>query len=100
MAETNGSQYPRLDRIEQALEMLIADHEQFRADHKQLLTAQVLQSEEIDKLLKVTQEHTRQIEAERLARKESISALDQRVADLVRAIGDLIARIPPENLSR
>ena len=99
MAEPNGDRGTRLDRIERILELLIADHEQFRVDHKQLLTAQVLQSEEIDKLLKVTQEHSRQIEDERVARKESTAALDKRVNDLVAAIGALIARIPPQSLS-
>ncbi len=87
-----------MDRIERALELLIADHEQFRADHKQLLIAQVVQSDEIEKLLKVTQEQTRQLKEENIARKETTAALDKRVNDLVLAIGDLIARIPPQNL--
>jgi len=99
MAETNGSRDSRMDRIERALELLIADHEQFRHDHKQLLTAQVLQKDEIDQLLKVTQEHTRQIEAERAARREETAALNKRVDDLVGAIGNLISRIPPATLS-
>jgi len=106
MAETNGSRDSRMDRIERALELLIADHEQFRHDHKQLLTAQVLQKDEIDQLLKVTQEHTRQIEAEREARgaehkvrKQEMAALNKRVDDLVGAIGNLISRIPPATLS-
>jgi hypothetical protein len=100
MAETNGNRDSRMDRIERALELLIADHEQFRADHKQLLIAQVVQSDQISELLKVTQEHSRQIEEERTARKETTAALDKRVDDLVVAIGDLIARIPPQNLNR
>jgi predicted nucleic acid-binding Zn-ribbon protein len=99
MAETNGSRDSRIDRIERALELLIADHEQFRHDHKQLLTAQVLQKDEIDQLLKVTQEHTRQIEEERAARREETAALNKRVDDLVGAIGNLISRIPPATLS-
>jgi hypothetical protein len=98
MAEGNGNHDTRMDRIERALELLIADHEQFRADHKQLLIAQVVQSDEIEKLLKVTQEQTRQLKEENIARKETTAALDTRVNDLVLAIGDLIARIPPQNL--
>ncbi|MFL6465801.1 MAG: hypothetical protein ACJ73N_15505 [Bryobacteraceae bacterium] len=58
MAEINGDRDTRLDRIERALELFIADHEQFRADHKQLLIAQVLQKEAIEELYKVTKEHT------------------------------------------
>jgi hypothetical protein len=82
-----------MDRIERALELLIADHEQFRAEHKQLLIAQVVQQDELDKLLKVTQEHTHQMQAERSERREVTAALDKRVNDLVSAIGDLISRI-------
>jgi hypothetical protein len=107
MAETNGKRDTRMGRIERALELLIADHEQFRQDHKQLLTAQVLQKDEIDQLLKVTQEHTRQIEAERAAReveraagRDQMASLDKRVDGLVAAIGNLISRIPPAILSR
>jgi hypothetical protein len=35
MAETNGHQNTRLDRIEKVLEMFIADHERIREDHEQ-----------------------------------------------------------------
>ena len=79
MPEENGSRDTRLDRIEKALELLIDDHEQFRVDHKQLLTAQVLLNDSLDKLLQTTQEHTKQI-----------AALDGRVDTLVSAIGELI----------
>lgn len=99
MTEENGNRDARLDRIERIMEMLAADHEQFRADHKQLLIAQVLQKDAIDQLLKVVQEHSRQIEAQdgRIARQNA--ELNQRVDDLVSAIGDLIRRIPPQNSS-
>jgi hypothetical protein len=53
MAKTKGNRDIRMDRIERALELLIAGHEQFRHNHKQLLTTQVLQKDEIDQLLKV-----------------------------------------------
>jgi len=80
------------------MQMLPPYHQQFRADHKQLLIAQVLQKDAIDQLLKVTQELTRQIEAQdgRIARHNA--ELNQRVDNLVSAIGDLIRRIPPQNL--
>lgn len=39
----------RLDRIEAALEMFIADHEQFREEHKRLLAAQVVGFDESNK---------------------------------------------------
>jgi bisphosphoglycerate-independent phosphoglycerate mutase (AlkP superfamily) len=87
MADENGNRDARLDRIERIMETMAADHEQFRADYKQLLIAQVLQKDAIDQLLTVTQEHTRQI-----------AALDSRVDKLVFSIADLIQRIPPESL--
>ncbi|MBV9675773.1 MAG: hypothetical protein JO185_05530 [Acidobacteriaceae bacterium] len=84
MAEENGNRDTRLDRIERALELFIQDHEQFRDDHKKLMIAQVLQKEAIDNLLKVTQEHTKRIDA-----------LDNRVDKLVSSIGTFISRLPP-----
>ena len=87
MADENGNRDSRLDRIERMMETMAADHGQFRAEHKQLLIAQVLQKDAIDQLLKVTQEHTRQI-----------AALDGRVDKLIFSIADLIQRIPPEAL--
>lgn len=83
-----------MDRIERALELLISDHEQFRTDHKQLLTAQVLQKDEIDQLLKVTREHTAQLTAETEQRRAKDAALDARVDKLVSAIGELIRSRP------
>ena len=97
MAEGNGNRDTRLDRIEKALELLLDDHEQFRVDHKQLLSAQVLLNDSLDKLLQTTQEHTKQIEAqgrqlaaEADARREKDAPLDGRVDMLVSAIGELI----------
>lgn len=88
MTETNGNHDRRMDRIEKALELLIFDHEQFRHDHKQLLIAQVVQSEQIAELVKVSATHT-----------EQIGTMGKRVDDLVSAIGQLIARIPPSVLT-
>jgi hypothetical protein len=56
--------------------------------------AQVLQKDAIDQLLKVTQEHTLQMEAQ----SRENARFDQGVDSLVSAIGDLIRRIPTQNL--
>lgn len=48
MPEENGSS--RLDRMERMMEMLIADHVRFDEEHKRLLTAQVLLTDEMAKL--------------------------------------------------
>ncbi|MFN0169036.1 MAG: hypothetical protein ACKV22_21630 [Bryobacteraceae bacterium] len=39
----------RLDRIEAALELMIQDHEEFRAEHKMLLKSQVLMQDSSEK---------------------------------------------------
>jgi hypothetical protein len=92
VAEGNGSERDaRLNRIEQ-------EHDEFRRDMKNLLIAQVIQKSEIDDLLKLTREQTRQLELESTARREKDEALDARVDKLVSSIGELISRIPPENL--
>ena len=58
-------------------------------------------TDQIDQLLKVTQEQTRQLEAEASERRskdgslqERTSALDARVDKLVIAIGELVSRMP------
>ena len=90
MAERNGDRDSRMDRVER-------EHEQFQSDLKQLLIAQVIQKEQIDQLLKVTQEHTKHLEQQ--ARqielgREKDAALDARVDSLARAIGEFISRLP------
>jgi hypothetical protein len=52
MPEPNGTN--RLDRIERALELLVDDHVQFREEHKQLLTAQVVLTDRLDRFIDAT----------------------------------------------
>ena len=85
MAEGNENRATRLDRIERALELLVSDHEQFRHDHQQLLTAQVLQKDSIDGLLQISREHSRQLGEQH---KPRLDQLDK----LVSTIGELIAK--------
>jgi hypothetical protein len=85
MADGNGT--ARLDRIERALELLIADHEQFRVEHKQLLTAQVVLTDRVDRLAQTMQE---------LA--EAQKHTDERLNALIRVADDAIRRQPPSGL--
>lgn len=97
MPEGNGT--GRLDRIERALELLISDHEQFRHDLKQLLIAQVLMQDNLEKLQKSIEENSRQLEIVREKDKDQdqrIAALDERVDKLVSAIGELIRSRPAQ----
>jgi hypothetical protein len=97
MAEANGA--GRLDRIEANLERvgvrlneltekfhLMADHHD--AEFKQLMTWQVLMQDKMDRS---------QAEAERERKRlDTLNAnTDKRIADLVAAIGALIAQRPP-----
>jgi hypothetical protein len=88
--EQNGNRHTRLDRIERALELMIDDHERFRRDLQQLLTAQVLQKDALEQQAKLSEQHTQQI----LALREKDAALDARVDSLVSAIGEFICRLP------
>jgi hypothetical protein len=54
--DQNGYKNPRMDRIERTLEMLVADHVAFRDEHKQLLTSQILLTDQMDKLTGTMQE--------------------------------------------
>jgi hypothetical protein len=116
MPEENGT--GRLDRIEKILDMFISDHERIRQEHqealqlhrdfqeeferdlKQLLIAQVLQADEIEKLWKTVREqsvqiaeHSQRFEQDRHRSKE----LDERVDKLVIAIGEFIRSRPNTN---
>ena len=99
MAETNGNQNTRLDRIEKILEMFVADHELFRDEHKRLLIAQVVQSDQIAENTRNIAALAQRMDKDHAERKEKDAALDKRFNDLVLAIGNLIARIPPTALS-
>jgi hypothetical protein len=90
VTEENGSRDSRMDRIERALELFIADHEQFRHDHKQLLRAQVLQQDEINGLLKIAQAHTVQLEEQGRQLRELGEGLNERIDKLVSGFGEYI----------
>ena len=71
---------------------MIDDHERFRHDLQQLLTAQVLLNDGLQQQAKIVEQHTLQIAALR----EKDAALDARVDSLVSAIGDFIRRLPQQ----
>jgi hypothetical protein len=54
---SNGHGESRLDRMEKLMELLIQDHLAFRDDLRQLLTAQVMLTDRVDKLAENAQ-HT------------------------------------------
>ena len=52
----NGSGESRLDRLEGLMALLVEDHVQFREEHRQLLTAQVVLTDRLDRFIKETAE--------------------------------------------
>jgi len=84
----NGGRETRMDRIERVLEFLIADHEQFRQGHKQLLVAQVVQQDEIRKLIEHSHGVDRRIDELRQHGRE----VEGRVDKLVSGIGEFMRR--------
>ena len=77
MAETNGQGKSRLDRIEELIERHIvaneAAHDSFRAEHKLLLTAQV-----------VFQDNMNKLDLKMLETTEKLDALIHTVASWIR----------------
>jgi len=54
MGDQNGAS--RMDRVERMMELLITDHVKFSDEHKQLLTAQVVLTDRMDRLTITMQE--------------------------------------------
>jgi DNA-binding protein H-NS len=88
MPNENGSS--RLDRIEHALELLIDDHIQFREEHKQLLTAQVVLTDRVDKLAQIVSE-------EQKSTAERFKETDERLNALIKIVDGMIRNGPHPN---
>ena len=79
--EQNGHNSPtRLDRIEKTLEVLVQSHMEFANDHKMLLRAQVVLTDQVSKLT----EEVRELRAAQAHTDERLNALISVVDDLVR----------------
>ena len=88
--ETNGA--GRMDRLERLMELLIDDHVQFREEHKQLLTAQVVLTDRVDKLVirmdRLTQTMTELAEAQKHT--------DERLNALIVVVDGWVRKSPPQ----
>jgi hypothetical protein len=89
--EQNGYKNPRMDRLENLMEMVIADHVKFADEHNKLLTAQVVLTDRMDKLtirmdkLTGTMEHL--VESQRVT-DARLNILIQVMDNLIRERGD------------
>ena len=80
----SGNGASRLDRLEGLMALLIEDHVRFQEEHKQLLTAQVVLTDRVDRL---TQSVKELAEAQRQT--------DERLNALISVVDSLIRNRPP-----
>ncbi len=83
----NGSGESRLDRLEGPMALLIEDHVRFSAEHKQLITAQILLTDRVDKLgvrLDTTITAIQELTSSQRHTDDRLNALIAVVDDLVR----------------
>jgi len=83
--EQDGQAKSRLDRLEGLMELLIDEHMKFTQEHKQLLTAQVILTDRLDRLTVTVRELA---EAQRHT--------DDRLNALIHVVDDWIRRTPPQ----
>ena len=109
--EQNGHGPSRLDRIEGLMQLLIEDHVSFRDEHKSLLTAQVLLTEQVGKLAATTAdlaattghliermdtlaETMKEVAESQKELSEAQKHTDERMNALISVVDDLIRKRP------
>jgi len=88
----NGSGDSRLDRLEGLMALLIEDHVQFREEHKQLLTAQVVVTDRVDKLAITMDTAVIAIKDLTAAQRHT----DDRLNALISVVDDIVRHRPPQ----
>lgn len=84
VSQQNGDN-PRLDRIERILETVVNVQADMQAEHKALLTAQVLQGEEIRQLQKRTDEKFQKL-------ADTQERMDAALAVLIATVDEIIRK--------
>ena len=77
-----------MDRVERMMELLITDHVKFTDEHKQLLTAQVVLTDRMDRLTTTMQELA---EAQKRT-DQQMKDSDGRLGILIRMMDEFIRR--------
>ena len=80
---TNGPS--RLDRLEGLMGLLIDDHLKFQQEHKQLLTAQVVLTDRLDRLAQTVDKLS-----------EGQKHTDERLNALNAVVDDIVRKRPPQ----
>jgi hypothetical protein len=85
----DGSSKSRLDRLEGLMALLIENHVQFREEHRQLLTAQVMLADRVDKLAGTLDTAIKELAA-------SQRHTDDRLNELISIVGGVIRKRPDQ----
>jgi hypothetical protein len=93
---SNGPGQSRLDRLEGLMELLINDHVQFEQEHKQLLAAQVVLTDRVDKLAADAREGREEMRTIFRELAESQRHTDERLNALIAVVDDLVRKRPPQ----
>ena len=90
MADTehNGYKNPRMDRLENLMELVIADHVKFADEHNKLLTSQVLLTDRLDKLAQHVDKSVQELAESQKATDARLSILIQMMDNFIRERGD------------
>ncbi|MCI0676119.1 MAG: hypothetical protein L0Y42_10145 [Phycisphaerales bacterium] len=88
-AENGSNGKSRLDRIEAALELMIADHEEFRAEHKMLLKSQVLMQDAMEKSFAKSRQRMDEMEDKLNGVIGVVDQLGHRVGEIGRHVDQL-----------
>jgi septal ring factor EnvC (AmiA/AmiB activator) len=89
MSESNGAN-PRLDRIEGVLETIVKVQSDMQQEHKMLLTAQVVQGDELRQLAKRTDEKFQATEDQLNRLAAAQERMDEALTALMGTVDEII----------
>jgi cell division septum initiation protein DivIVA len=87
----NGDSASRLDRMEKLMELVIDDHLKFQDEHRALLKAQVLLTDNVDKLAGRVGDLTDKVNAIAEAQRHT----DEKLNALIYIVDDIVRKRPP-----
>ena len=93
-SEQNGHKNPRMDRLENLMELLIDDHLAFMDEHKRLLAAQVVLTGTIQELAEAQKRTEQRMKELSEAADERMKATDERLNALIGVVDGLVRNRP------
>ncbi len=92
--EHNGHKSPRMDRLENLMDLLSTDHLAFTDEHKRLLAAQVVLTGTIQELAEAQKRTDQQMKELSAAADEPMRELDERLNTLIITVDGVIRNRP------